>query len=105
MKTALTLLTFGLLASCQANNELAAKPVPEEMPPAGEEAPPAIDVTKPETLVGLPHADVKAACDAAGVRSRVIELDGESQAVTRDYRPDRLNFKVNAGKITAVSKG
>ena len=56
-------------------------------------------------LVGLPHADVKAACDAAGVGNRVIELDGKSLPVTRDYRPDRLNFKVNAGKITAVSKG
>lgn len=95
---------MALLISCQAKNEVAADPAPENAP-ASAEAAAAIDVHKPESLVGLPHADVKAACDAAGVRNRVIELDGESQPVTRDYRPDRLNFKVKDGKITAVSKG
>ena len=108
MKTALSLLTFAILTSCQAKND--ADPnsaLSGEMAGAGEKekAPPAIDVSKPETLVGLPHADVKAACDAAGVRNRIIELDGASQPVTRDFRPDRLNFKVNGGKITEVSKG
>lgn len=108
MKMALSLLTFAILTSCQAKNDAGSNPPS----PAGaaaaeaeEKAPPAIDVSKPETLVGLPHADVKAACDAAGVRSRIIELDGAPQPVTRDFRPDRLNFRVAGGKITEVTKG
>ena len=104
MKAALPLLTLALLVSCQARNEVVSDPARQKVP-AAEEKPPAIDVSKPETLVGLPHADVKAACDAAGVRNRVIELDGKPQPASRDYRPDRLNFKVKEGKVTAVSKG
>jgi hypothetical protein len=104
MNAVYPVLTIAFLVSCQARNEVAADPAPENVVVQAE-APAAIDVNKPESLVGLPHADVKAACDTAGVRNRIIELDGESQPVTRDYRPDRLNFKVKDGKITAVSKG
>ena len=66
---------------------------------------PEIDVTKAETLIGQPLEKVQAACDAAKVRHRVIEVDGESRMVTRDYLPNRLNFKVKAGLVTEVSKG
>jgi len=56
-------------------------------------------------MIGQPLEKVQAACDAAEVRHRVIEVDGESRMVTRDYRPDRLNFKVKAGLVTEVTKG
>jgi hypothetical protein len=35
----------------------------------------------------------------------VIEEDGKGRAVTMDFRPDRLNFAVAAGKIIRVTKG
>ena len=42
--------------------------------------------------------------DGIGFRF-VIEVDGEPRMVTKDHRPDRLNFKVKAGLITEVTKG
>lgn len=105
MKTSLPLLTFACLVSCQTKNEVAgADPAAEEVP-AVEEHLAAIDASKPESLVGLPLADVEAACKAAGIRCRVVELDGQSLPFTMDYNINRLNFKVAGGKITAVSKG
>jgi hypothetical protein len=48
---------------------------------------------------------VKSGLEAAEIRFRVIELDGEPMIRTMDYSPERLNFKVKAGVITEVSKG
>lgn len=101
MKIAIPLITLGCLVSCHAN--VAPATAGEAMPAA--EAAAAIDVTKPETLVGHPLKDVQAACDAAEIRHRVIEIDGEPQPATRDYRPERLNFAVKKGVVTAVTKG
>ncbi|QTN32717.1 hypothetical protein HZ994_10355 [Akkermansiaceae bacterium] len=105
MKTATILITSALLVSCHAQSALPTRPPSGAMAASEKRVSPAIDVSKPETLIGQPHAAVKAACDAAGVRNRIIELDGKPQPVTRDYRPDRLNFRVSDGKVTAVSKG
>jgi hypothetical protein len=35
----------------------------------------------------------------------VIEIDGNPQGVTADYRPERLNFSIKNGKIIRVTKG
>jgi hypothetical protein len=110
MKAALPLLMFAFLASCQTKDDAPEPPAPEKpvviMKPSPEpEKPAAIDVSEPDSLVGLPVEDVQAACKAAGVRCRVVEVDGEPMIVTMDFLPDRLNFKVAAGKITAVTKG
>ena len=111
MKPVFSLLTFALLISCQTKDKIVADPAQEQAaPPAGQtpaidENPVTIDVSKPDSLIGLPVADVEAACKATGVRCRIVEIDGESLPVTMDFSPDRLNFKVNGGKITAVTKG
>lgn len=102
MKIALSLLTSACLVSCQTKADDIA---PAETPAAESAAAARIDVTKPETLIGLPLEKVQAACDAAEVAHRVVEVDGVGRPVTRDYRPERLNFKVTNGKITAVTKG
>lgn len=102
MKNALPLLTLAFLLSCQTNGD---QPKPYETIPAETMPAHEIDVTKTETMIGQPLEKVQAACDAAEVRHRLIEVDGESRMVTRDYRPDRLNFKVKAGLVTEVSKG
>jgi hypothetical protein len=110
MKAALPLLILPFLASCQTKDDAAEPPAPEKpvviMKPSPEpEKPAAIDVSKPDSLVGLPVEDVQAACKEAGVRCRVVEVDGEAMIVTLDYSLDRLNFKVAGGKITSVTKG
>jgi hypothetical protein len=35
----------------------------------------------------------------------VVEVDGVGRPVTRDFLPERLNFKVKDGKVTEVTKG
>jgi hypothetical protein len=100
MKNLLPLLTLACLLSCQTNGD---QPKPYETILA--ENAPEIDVTKTETMIGQPLEKVQAACDAAEVRHRVIEVDGEPRMGTKDYRPDRLNFKVKAGLVTEVTKG
>jgi hypothetical protein len=53
----------------------------------------------------LQLADAQQACIAKGVRCRVVEVNGESRPITMDYAAERLNFKIEAGKISSVSKG
>lgn len=77
----------------------------------GTPAPPAVapstspDPTKPSSLIGLPLEKAQSACDSAEVKYRVIESDGKPLPVTMDMRPDRLNFVVKKGIVTAVTKG
>ncbi|SHJ95290.1 hypothetical protein SAMN02745181_2861 [Rubritalea squalenifaciens DSM 18772] len=52
--------------------------------------------------------ELKAAMELAkseGRSARVIQEDGEHRIVTRDYRPERLNFVVVKGKVTEVTRG
>jgi hypothetical protein len=100
MKKLLFLIPFVAIISCQTKGEDT-----KTAPAAVEAEPAAIDISKPDSLIGQPLEKVQAACDAAEVRHRVVEIDGEPQAATRDYRPERLNFSVKDGFITSVTKG
>ncbi len=103
MKLMFLLISLLALASCQTKGEdpnagekdLAAVE-PTEVP---------IDLQKPETLIGRRLERVQAAATTAEVPHRVVEVDGESRAVTMDHRPERLNFKVKGGMIIDVTKG
>jgi hypothetical protein len=68
-------------------------------------APAAFDVKDANSLVGQKLEVVQSALEAAQIRFRVIEKDGEPLAMTMDYSEDRLNFKIKDGVITEVSKG
>jgi hypothetical protein len=118
MKSSLLLITLACLVSCQTSGDESVvdekKPTAETpAAPAGEapdteEEPapsPAFDVSNPDSLIGQPLEKVKAACESANLRCRVVEIDGESLPVTMDYLAERLNFKVKGGLITGVSKG
>ena len=63
------------------------------------------DAAQPDTLIGLSLADAEAAADKAKLPHRVVSVDGQMRMVTRDMRPERLNFTVVNGKITKVTKG
>lgn len=103
MKKLLFLIPVLTIASCQPEAEKPTAAEPEPAPEAPAE--PAIDVSNPASLVGKPLDKVKAACDAAGIPNRVIELDGQGLPATMDYRPERLNFAVKDGVITKVTTG
>jgi len=77
-----------------AENEpesLAAGPVPK----AGD----------PQSFVGLTEAAAIAAADRLELPNRIVERDGEKFQVTRDYRPNRLNFVIKKGIVTRVTTG
>lgn len=110
----LYLLTLTCLFSCQKNTDepkleevipVKTEPAPEIAPEPAPKPAPEIDVAQTETMIGQPLEKVQAACDAAEVQHREIEVDGEPRMATQDYRPDRLNFKVKAGLVTEVTKG
>lgn len=103
MKKLLFLIPAVAIVSCQPEAET---PASAESEPAAEApAEPAIDLSQPDSLVGMPHNKVAAACDAAEIPHRVVEIDGKPQMATRDYRPERLNFAIEKGVITTVTKG
>jgi hypothetical protein len=54
-------------------------------------------------VVRLEEAGKRA--EAAGLKWRAVMEDGVGKPTTRDYRPDRLNFTVEKGKVTAVRNG
>jgi hypothetical protein len=101
MKKPLTLITLACLVSCQTSEKRPADDKPTEL----KAEQPMVDVSKPESLIGQPLEKVQAACDAREIPHRVVEMDGEPRPATMDYRLERLNFKVKAGLVTAVTNG
>jgi len=93
------LLGLLAIASCQP------KPSPEKgnPEPAAEEA--SDGVPKPESFVGLKLEEAEARAKEADLPFRVVRKDGEDFPVTRDYRPERLNFTVENGVVTKVTNG
>ena len=58
-----------------------------------------------DDYIGLTVADATAKAEADDRPSRVIEEDGEKFPVTMDFIPERLNFVVVDGEVTAVTTG
>jgi heat shock protein HslJ len=58
-----------------------------------------------QTLVGKSAADAEAATTEAGFTYRVISEDGQPQAVTSDYRTDRVTVELVDGKVTKATAG
>jgi hypothetical protein len=58
------------------------------------EMPAEFDVTSFEGLVGLPIDEFTKQAEAIGASVRVTEIDGQPQAMTMDYRFDRINVAV-----------
>jgi hypothetical protein len=87
------------LAACQQQES---KPAPKPPPPPAKTSD---DPKDAGSYLGMAVEEAGARADKAGIRWRVIEEDGQGRPVTKDHRPDRLNFAVAAGKIIRVTKG
>ncbi len=57
------------------------------------------------SFIGLPIELASSKADKQQLRWRIVNVDGQSRPVTKDYRPNRLNFSVNKGIVTQVTKG
>jgi len=55
--------------------------------------------------IGLSKEAAHQKAEAAGLRSRTVHEDGKDFMLTKDYRPQRLNFVIIKGIVTAVTKG
>ena len=60
---------------------------------------------KDNDFVGMSEADANKLAKKRGLKSRVVERDGRLLPATRDYRPDRVNFSIEKGKVKKVSRG
>lgn len=86
-----------------AANCLVACTAPSESPSWGLES--EIDANQ-QAFVGallaapLPVALVQARIEAAGYTWRIVEIDGQPQPATMDYRIDRLNLATQGGLVT-----
>lgn len=58
-----------------------------------------------ETVVGMTTEEAQAAVEDAGYAYREVEIDGQPQAVTLDYRLDRVNVSVEDGVVTDATVG
>ena len=81
------------IAACKPESNPGTKPETPAPPPA-EAAAMTPDPKKPDNYLGLDEKAAGAMADKAGVKWRIIEVDGESRPVTMDHRPDRMNFAI-----------
>lgn len=58
-----------------------------------------------QVFKGLTIADAAVLANVMGLEYRVKAVDGAYNVMTMDYRPRRLNFIVEGGKITSVNLG
>ncbi len=105
------------ISSCSAMPE-GNKPIDE---PSGQVRPPISETQKeaPEPVnkapinkapeakdfIGLTLVKAQALAKEHKIPCRVVMVDGKARRVTKDMRPDRLNFTVVKGKVTKVKKG
>lgn len=60
---------------------------------------------EPFDFVGLEIEKAEALAEKHKLKNRIIMIDGKPQPATRDHRPERLNFTIEKGRITKVTKG
>lgn len=58
-----------------------------------------------DTLVGMTAQEAQDAVEAKGLTYRVLSEDGQENAVTADYRPDRINVEIEDGTVTKATVG
>lgn len=56
-------------------------------------------------MVGMSAEEAEAYATEVGVEYRVGTVDGQPQAVTMDYRPDRVTVTIDNGVVTAATVG
>lgn len=56
-------------------------------------------------FVGLTLEEAEALAEKRELPHRVVMVDGEPRPATKDYRPNRLNFELEGGKVVKVTRG
>lgn len=91
-----TLRTVTLVVSDSTASPADPQPRPVSTAPAGEVA---------VSVVGMTVQEAYDTITAAGLVARTVEIDGDPQIVTKDYRTDRVNVTVSQGVVTGAVVG
>jgi hypothetical protein len=73
--------------------------------PAGDAELRAVSPDAAAAFVGLARDEAIAAAEADDRSWRIAREDGEEFVLTMDYRPDRINFEIDAGVVTSAWMG
>jgi hypothetical protein len=71
-------------------------------PELGKPGTDALYLARAEELVGAPFGEAKSLAQAHGCHVAAVRIDGESQPLTRQYDPTRIQVAVDDGKIARV---
>jgi hypothetical protein len=101
-----TLLLFASLAlfptACrEEENQAGSSPAPEA-PPVVEKGE---NAASDQAFIGRTADAAAALAKEQGLLSRVVSVDGQLRPTTKDYRPNRVNFEIEQGKVVKVSRG
>lgn len=55
--------------------------------------------------LGLDQNAATTKADALGLQWRIVRIDDRWAKVTKDHRPERLNFEIDDGLVARVTKG
>lgn len=72
----------------------------------GESKTPTIEpepIVSPETLIGMTTSEAKVYAEEHDIVFRIVEIDGESQATTKDFRPGRINASVEQDVVVSYT--
>jgi hypothetical protein len=109
LTTSLMVLLLALVAAgCGSAEGAAVNPDQPVQAPAQQDATvepvdPAVCERLSRRLVGRTLADAQASARKARCALRVVSQDGQDLPVTEDFSPGRINVRVEAGKVTAVT--
>ena len=101
MKIPLVILCPLLVVGCQPKQS----PEADGTASGSAEKQPSAAMPAPDSFIGLRLAEAEEKAEKADLPHRVVRRDGQDLPVTRDYRPERLNFVVEKGIVTKVSNG
>lgn len=101
MKKCAFILTPLLLLGCQPKHS----PEAGKSPAEAAEKQTSTAAPAPDSFIGLSLEAAEEKAEKADLPHRVIKKDGEDLPVTRDYRPERLNFTIENAVVTQVTNG
>jgi len=94
MKSIITLCAIAtFLFSCESRPTLPNEP-PETLPVMGDAA-----------YIGLSPSGAGRLAAKRDLTSRIVEVDGISRPVTKDYRRNRVNLVVENGRVISSRRG
>lgn len=97
----LAFLSF-LPSACHEKETLAGGGPAPEAPPVIEKGE---NAASDEAFIGRTANAAAALAKEQGLLSRVVSVDGQLRPTTKDYRPNRVNFEIEKGKVVKVSRG